>query len=80
MITPEQEDFVQQAVNALGEHFDSVLVLVSLREGGGTSSMTAGTGDCNSRYGMAKEYVIREEFRMVERVRREDQDKEQGDF
>lgn len=51
---------IQGHVNQLREHFDSVQILCSNLEEGGenTSSFTYGSGNWHSRQGLAKEWIL----------------------
>lgn len=55
------EDRVQQAVNILIEHFDSVQIFVSRCESGeldGTVTVAKGSGNWFARYGQVAQWVI----------------------
>lgn len=54
-------EIVDQAIDKLREHFDSVLVLAtSVGDDGVTEFITKGSGNQLSRVGMARQYLIRD--------------------
>ncbi len=55
--TEQQLAIVDAAVAALGEHFDSVQILVSTVEGTKTRCIKRGSGNWYARQGMAHEFV-----------------------
>lgn len=57
----------------LGEHFDSVLILVTRHDTKEhkTVQLATGEGNFSARYGLAKEWVLKEEATMA-RDRRDD--------
>jgi hypothetical protein len=56
--TPEQQQaIVQQAINALMEHFDCVQILASSHGDDGTSKVAMGGGNWYARQGMAHEFI-----------------------
>lgn len=57
-------DIVQSHANALGEHFDSVMIFVTRHESGeknGTVRLRLGVGDWYSRYGVVREWLVKTE-------------------
>lgn len=60
MNSSEQVKIVDSAVAALGEHFDSVQILVSVVEGTKTRCIKRGSGNWYARQGMAQEFVSEE--------------------
>jgi hypothetical protein len=69
----EMRDFrLVKAAEALAEHFDHVQIFVSFYEGGddgGTSTLVAGKGNLDARYGQVKAWVLREEEKIKETAR-----------
>ena len=69
-IDHEDDEFkiVKMHVARLSEHFDSVVVMVSRHDfkSGKTISFVNGEGNYNARYGLAKEWVLKEERSMGE--------------
>lgn len=62
--TPSPErDLVQQHVNQLAEHFDSVQIFVTAYDGSHdrTRTVNLGAGNWFSRYGQVREWVIYED-------------------
>lgn len=60
-LTPaQQEQLVQQHVNALMEHFDCVQILVSNVITDGTASVFKGAGNWYGRQGMAQDFINRD--------------------
>jgi len=59
--SPEQQKIIQQAVDQLREHFDSVTILVTKDEVDRTTNAVGGGGDFFARYGMIKHWLMREE-------------------
>jgi len=56
----DAEEFVDKVAAQLGEHFDSVQVLVSTcNGGGGTCDVFSGNGNWYARVGMAHEFIRR---------------------
>lgn len=55
---------INEAMEKLSEHFDSVQILCTRYKGGddgGTVNIARGTGNWFARYGQMKEWLIREE-------------------
>lgn len=66
---------VRTAAEQLGEHFDSVQILCTRHEPGtddGTVNVNYGVGNWFSRYGQAREWLIKCEERTKAFVRREE--------
>lgn len=65
---------LRDAANALGEHFDTVQILVTRHEEGETGTVNAswGTGNWFARFGQVREWVIKSEERSRELIRRDD--------
>lgn len=60
-LTPEQlEAIVQKHVDALGEYFEAVQILVSHMVGPETGSVYLGSGNWYSRSGMAHDFLQRD--------------------
>lgn len=58
MNSQDARKIVEEAAAKLGEHFDSVQILVSWGvDGGGTKSCFSGTGNWYARQGMAHEFI-----------------------
>ena len=59
----EDQRRVQAALDALGEHFDSVMIFVTLHTSteDGTEAYAKGIGNWYARYGQVVEWVNREE-------------------
>lgn len=78
MEEPVNPDFkrVQDAADALGEHFDSVQIFCSRHEGGdvGTISVNYGKGNWFARRGHCREWILKETERSKQEVRQEDDD------
>lgn len=57
---------VTQALNSLGEHFDTVHIFATRHEpaeADGTINVNNGVGNWFARYGQVKEWIVREERR-----------------
>lgn len=55
---------VRKALDALGEHFDSVQIFCTRYRGGedgGTANVAIGTGNWYARYGHVREWMIKED-------------------
>lgn len=66
-VDPEDHQFKMVKMHAarLGEHFDSVLILVTKHEESGkTLQLAAGVGNFSARYGLAREWILKEESAM----------------
>lgn len=48
---------IEEAAAKLGEHCNSVQILVTVSENGGTSGIKRGVGDWYARQGMAHEFI-----------------------
>lgn len=55
-------DKVDLALNALAEHFDAVHIFGSYKNEDKTSMYNRGRGSYYARYGMVKQWIIREEL------------------
>ena len=53
---------IQDALDTLGEHFDSVLILATRHEEAGTINIELGTGNVFARLGQVREYLIKQKF------------------
>ena len=76
MAEPKDADteMVERHVRELGEHFDSVQILVSRHEPeteDGTISISNGSGNWFARYGQTREWLIKAEERTRDAVRGE---------
>lgn len=62
---------VTQAVESLGEHFDSVEIFVSSHRPdlGGSRALNRGCGNWYTRYGQITEWIVRENEREREHLR-----------
>jgi hypothetical protein len=56
---------VEQALNALGEHFDTVTIFTTRHEGGETHVLEEGVGNWFARYGQIKVWVREQESGMI---------------
>lgn len=68
-------DMVEKVVNELGEHFDSVQILVSRYASGdedGTVNISMGIGNWYARYGHVKEWCVKCDERTRKMIREED--------
>jgi hypothetical protein len=67
MSDTEQSDLskVQKAVDELGEHFDTVQILVTRHEStkGGTINVALGTGNWHARYGQVRTWLVAQDER-----------------
>ena len=63
-MTPEEELMVKKFTDQLGEHFEAVLILMSRREGDGTTSYSSKYGNACACKGMADDYILRDRARM----------------
>lgn len=66
---------IQLACEALGEHFDSVMIFATRHEPAehqGTLTFRWGSGNWYARYGHVREWLIREEEAMKVGVRKSD--------
>lgn len=59
----EDQRRIQAALDALGEHFDSVMIFTTRHESSedGTTAIAKGVGNWYARYGQVVEWVNREE-------------------
>lgn len=71
----QDTDRVRQAAEALGEHFDTVQILVTRHEeeSVGTTNVCWGKGNWFARYGQVREWLLKSEERTKESIRKEDQ-------
>lgn len=68
-------EIIQQHVDALGEHFETVQIFVTRHDAAieeGTISATLGSGNWLARYGQVREWIIKSDERARELVRHED--------
>jgi hypothetical protein len=66
---------IETAAKALGEFYDSVHIFATRHESGeanGTVNLSWGEGNWFSRYGQIRDWLIRQEERAREIIRRED--------
>lgn len=56
-------ELVENALNVLSEHFDSVSIFVNRHEGDGTEHLSAGRGNFYARIGQVKEWLLQEEHK-----------------
>lgn len=67
---------VEKCAQQLGEHFDTVQILVSRHEPGtedGTVNISYGLGNWFARFGQVRDWLIKTDERTREYVRREDE-------
>ena len=67
---------VQKHLQALSEHFDTVQIFCTRHEAGehdGTIDVQVGAGNWFARYGHVKHWLVTQEERDRQRVRREDE-------
>lgn len=57
-----REKAVERALDALAEHYDAVHVFGVYKEGDRTARYDKGRGNYYARYGMVRQWVIREEM------------------
>jgi hypothetical protein len=57
MTKNEADELVKRHVTELGEHFDAVVLLVTMKDGAETKAGYFGCGNWYARYGMAMEFV-----------------------
>lgn len=66
---------VQNAINQLSEHFDAVQIFASRHEAeieDGTISLNLGSGNWFARYGQVRNWIIKQEERDKEVIRKEE--------
>lgn len=72
MTHDEARKMVEDLAAKLGEHFDSVQVLVSSVEEGGTRCIRSGVGNFYARLGMAQEFIDQDRARLNAQVFKEE--------
>ncbi len=71
---PDDLEKVQAVIDQLGEHFDSVQIFTTRHDEGGeggTVNVALGSGNFYSRYGQCREWIVKQEERTRESVRKE---------
>lgn len=68
-----RDQMIQTALNTLAEHFDTVHIFTSHHEGGSTLVQSNGTGNFYSRLAQIQEFVIRQDERVRQEVRDEEE-------
>jgi len=74
MSEPDDMARVQSAIDALGEHFDTVQILTTRHEegsDGGTVNVSLGSGNWFARYGQCREWLIKQEERTRKSIQEE---------
>lgn len=82
MLEGDYRHIVTKAVDALGEHFDTVHIFATVHDpssDGGTVNVSAGVGNWLTRYGQMKDFVLRTEERAKCEIRYEYEDAEGDD-
>lgn len=64
----DHEALVNRYAAALGEHFDSVLILTTRTESGMTQMGNVGRGNWYGQYGSAREWIVKQEARTRHRA------------
>jgi hypothetical protein len=75
-VSPSADDVarVKSAVAALGEHFDTVQIFVTRSEPDGeTVTVQLGSGNWCAREGFVREWLVRQDERARQRIRREEE-------
>ena len=64
---------VQDALDQLGEHFDTVMIFVTLHSGNdvGTIAISRGSGNWYARYGQVQEWIVKENANSVNELNNE---------
>jgi epoxyqueuosine reductase QueG len=70
----ELQEMLQNEVNKIGEHFDSVIVIATNSYGDDYVRHKASSGSIYTNYGAAKEWVIAYEEKIKTSVRKEDEE------
>lgn len=75
------DEILEKFTNQLAEHFENVQIFVSYRDSqlDGTVSASKGAGNWNARYGHVKEWIVTQEQRFREAVRKEFEDEQDDD-
>jgi hypothetical protein len=63
-MTAEEQKLLDDAVQNLGEHYDSVQIFCTRHESGengGTLAVKKGTGNIYARYGQVREWLIQQD-------------------
>lgn len=74
-VAKEELGLIQKHVDALGEHFETVQIFCTRHDAAiedGTISVVLGSGNWFARYGVVREWLVKNDERARESVRRED--------
>lgn len=72
MTAEEIGKIVEQAAQALGEHFEAVQILASNSDGEGSRCIKKGAGNFYSRLAMAREFLQEDEARVWQNATKDD--------
>ena len=68
---PPFDKEIDELMNKLSEHCDSVRLFISVPSGNGeTTSFSRGAGNYLAQYGQIKEWILRQETKVIEHERR----------
>lgn len=63
MTNQQDSELIENALNTLGEHFDSITIFANKHEGKGTEYLADGRGNWYGRIGQIREWLLKEDHK-----------------